>query len=183
MNWRSFFLGLLSGLLSSAIILAGNGRLERYAIPLTPAAGPPGVRISIQGAVASPGVYRLPPGSILEDALQAAGGLQRDADAGRLNPASPLVDGQEVRVPVRTPTPASVAADSKPDPSSSGHVNLNLASAAELDDLPGIGPVLAQRIVDYRDQAGPFQSAEDLLKVKGIGSSLLAKIRDLVEAP
>lgn len=181
-SWRNFILGLLIGLLSSALILIGNGRLEQYPIRLVPPSDPPGIRVSIQGAVATPGIYQLPPGSIMESALQAAGGLLPQADEGRLNRVALLTDGQEIRVPLRTPTPAA-AASSSLKPATGGKINLNMSSQTELDSLPGIGPVLAQRIIEYREQYGPFQSADDLLHVKGIGPSLLEKIRELVEAP
>jgi competence protein ComEA len=183
MNWRTFFLGLFIGLISSALILAGNGRLEKYPIQLTSPADAPGVRVSMQGAVATPGVYRLAPGSIVEDALRAAGGLLPQADSSRLNPAAALVDGQEIRVPVRTPTPSAASQATDTSSTNAGRINLNTASLAELDSLPGIGPVIAQRILDYREETGPFQSVDGLLRVKGIGSSLLEKVRELVEAP
>jgi competence protein ComEA len=182
MNWRTFFLGLFFGLIASALILAGNGRLEKYPIQLTPPADAPGVRVSMQGAVATPGVYRLAPGSIVEDALRAAGGILPQADSSRLNPAAELIDGQEIHVPVRLPTVPAAQATATGS-SKTGRINLNTATLAELDSLPGIGPVIAQRILDYREETGPFQSVDGLLRVKGIGSSLLVKIRELVEAP
>lgn len=182
-SWRSFFLGLLCGLLSSALILISNGRLNSHPITLSTPGEPPGVRVSIQGAVASPGVYRLPPGSINEEGLRAAGGPLPAADLSRVNLAAVLNDGQELKVPFRTPTPAAVVSTQTGEPAVDGLLNINTASAAELDTLPGIGPVLAQRIVSYREQYGFFQTVEDLLHVKGIGASLLGKIRDQIEAP
>jgi competence protein ComEA len=188
-SWRSYILGLLCGLLASALILIGNGRLEGHPITLSEPADPPGVRVSIQGAVASPGVYRLPPGSIGEEALRAAGGTLPAADLSRVNMAALLSDGQELKIPFRTPTPVatasaiSSASAASAAPAASPVINLNTASEADLDSLPGIGPVLAKRIVEYREQYGPFQTADDLLRVKGIGASLLDKIRALIEAP
>jgi competence protein ComEA len=182
-SWRSYFLGLLCGLLSSALILIGNGRLEGRAITLSAPADPPGVRVSIQGAVASPGVYHLPPGSINEEALRAAGGSLPAADLSRVNMAALLNDGQELKIPFRTPTPVMTAPAVSAVPAAGSIININTATQGDLDRLPGIGPVLAKRIIDYRDQYGPFQSAEDLLHVKGIGASLLEKIRDQIEAP
>lgn len=181
-SWRSFFIGLCAGLLSAALILIGNGRLEGKPILLSTPGEAPGVRISIRGAVVSPGIYRLAPGSIIQDALQAAGGVLPQGDTSRLNLAAPLSDGQELRIPLQTPTPAP-GTPSAPIPQNSGKVNLNTATLDELQELPGIGPVLAQRIIEYREINGPFQSVDDLLNVKGIGPSLLDKIRDLVEAP
>jgi competence protein ComEA len=177
---KSFFIGLCAGLLAAALILIGNGRLEGKPILLSTPRDSPGVRVSVRGAVVAPGIYRLPSGSIVQDALSAAGGLLPLGDASRLNLAAPLSDGQELRIPQMTPTPAP-GTPTLPFPQTGGRINLNTATPAELQTLPGIGPVLAQRIVEYRDANGPFQSVDDLLKVKGIGPSLLEKIQDLVE--
>jgi len=178
-NWASFLIGLFVGLLSAALILIGNGRLEGNPILLTPPRDPPGVRVSVRGAVVSPGVYTLASGSIVQDALQAAGGVIPQADTSRLNLAAPLSDGQEVRVPLLTPT--SAPGTPSPAPAVGGLINLNTATQAELESLPGIGPVIARRIVEYREANGPYQSIDDLLNVEGVGASLLNKIRDLVE--
>ena len=181
-SWRNFLLGLCVGLLSAALILIGNGRLEGRPIVLNTPADPPGVRVSVQGAVRTPGIYKLAPGSIVQDAVYAAGGLLPNGDPSRLNLAAPVADGQELRIPFQTPTPA--AGTPSPAVTPAGRkINLNIATLEELDSLPGIGPVLAQRILEYRETYGPFQSVDDLLHVKGIGSALLEEIRDLVEAP
>jgi competence protein ComEA len=179
---RIFLLGLFVGLLSAALILIGNGRLEGRPIVLNTPADPPGVRVSVQGAVRAPGLYHLAPGSIVQDAVFAAGGFLPGADSSRLNLAAPVADGQELRIPFQQPT--SVAGTPSPAATPAGRkINLNTATLEELDSLPGIGPVLAQRIIDYRETYGPFQSVDDLLRVKGIGPALLENIRDLVEAP
>ncbi|MBN2086617.1 MAG: ComEA family DNA-binding protein [Anaerolineales bacterium] len=178
-TWQSFLMGLGAGLISAALILVGNGRMEGKPILLSTPLDPPGVRVSVRGAVVAPGIYTLPPGSILQDALQAAGGALPRADTSRLNLAAPLSDGQDVRVPLITPTP--LPGTPQPTPPGGGKINLNTATLAELESLPGIGPVLAQRIIDYRETNGPFQSVDDLLNVEGVGQSLLNKIRDLVE--
>ncbi len=179
-SWHSFIIGLCAGLISAALILIGNGRLEGKAILLSTPLDPPGVRVSVRGAVVAPGVYRLAPGSIVQDALEAAGGVLPEGDASRLNLAAPLSDGQEVRVPLIAPSPAPGTPQTATS-SGSGKINLNTATLEELESLPGVGPVLAQRIIEYRDQHGPFQSVDDLLNVDGIGPALLNKIRDLVE--
>ena len=181
-SWRSFFIGVCAGLISAALILIGNGRLEGKSILLSTPLDPPGVRISVRGAVVSPGIYRLASGSIVQDALLAAGGVLPQGDTSRLNLAALLSDGQELRIPLQTPTPAA-GTPLAPVPQSGGKINLNTATLVELESLPGVGPVLAQRIIEYRETYGPFQSVEDLLHVKGIGPSLFEKIRDLVEAP
>jgi competence protein ComEA len=179
-NWKFFLLGLFAGLLSAALILIGNGRLEGRSILLNTPADPPGLRISVQGAVRAPGLYDLAPGSIVQDAVFAAGGFLSNADSSRLNLAAPLTAGQELRIPFQIPTPLPGTPSLAPT-SAGRKVNLNTATLAELDSLPGIGPVLAQRIIDYRQTHGPFQSVNDLLRVKGIGPALLEDIRGLVE--
>jgi competence protein ComEA len=179
-SWKVFLIGLFGGLLSAALILIGNGRLEGNPILLSPPQDPPGIRISVRGAVLSPGVFVLAPGSIVQDALQAAGGVLPSADTSRLNLAAPLSDGQEVRVPLQTPSPqGGTPAAGLPD--EGARINLNTATRSELESLPGVGPVLAQRIIDYRETHGPFQTVDELLNVKGIGTALMEKIRDLVE--
>jgi competence protein ComEA len=179
-SWRSFFIGVCTGLLATALILIGNGRTTGKPILLSTPREAPGVRVSVRGAVVAPGIYRLPPGSIVQDALQAAGGILPRGDISRLNLVAPLSDGQELRIPLETPSPGP-GTPAAAGPEAGGIINLNFATAEELQTLPGIGPVLAQRIVEYRETVGPFQSVDDLLSVKGIGPSLLEKIRDLVE--
>ena len=130
------------------------------------------VVVSVVGLVARPGLVTLPGGSRVADAVEAAGGLREDADAASVNLAAVVSDGQQIAVGV--PGAPGVASGAPPTPGGgSGAVHLNAASAAELDALPGIGPVLAQRIVDHRSEHGPFQRVEDLQDVAGIGPAIL----------
>jgi competence protein ComEA len=156
------------------------------ATPL-PTATPRPLRVDVAGAVADPAVYTLPPGSIIADAIAAAGGPAEDADLDRINKAIELQDGVQVYVPHVAETPpapaiAPLAAAASPAERSAsavvlpGLIDLNTASLAELESLPGIGPKIAQLIVDGR----PYASPEDLLNVRGIGPATLGKIRDLV---
>ena len=137
-----------------------------------PAAAATGeVVVAVAGTVRRPGLVRLPAGSRVDDAVRAAGGLLPGAEPGLLNLARRLVDGEQVLVGVDPPpgaAPASGAAGSL--------VDLNAASASDLDALPGIGPVLAQRIVDWRTENGRFASVDQLREVTGIGE---AKFQDL----
>jgi competence protein ComEA len=136
------------------------------------------VAVHIAGAVASPGVYRVPAGSRAEDAITLAGGLTEDADAASINQAARLVDGQQVLVRAKTPAPAERASSSGASPG--GKLNLNLASAADLDGLPGVGPVLAQRIVERRQRSGPYQAVEQLRDEKILPASTYERVKDLV---
>ena len=128
------------------------------------------VFVSVAGRVHKPGVYRLPAGSRVADAIDAAGGALPGTDLSSINPARRLVDGEQIVVGASAP-PGSAAARL---------VNLNTATIAELDALPGVGPVLAQRIVDYRVRAGGFRSVSDLRKVEGVGDAKYAELKDLV---
>jgi competence protein ComEA len=153
---------------------------------------PPPVVVDVVGAVARPGVVRLPPGARVVDAIGAAGGSLPGADTSRLNLAAPLADGSRVAVPRLggpTPTvdPAAVSGGAAPALPGDGRpggpaapVNLNTATADALDALPGIGPATAAAIVADRAAHGPFRSVDDLGRVRGIGDAKLAQLRDLV---
>lgn len=133
------------------------------------------VYVHVSGAVADPGLYRLTPGSRVFDAVAAAGGLQDDADAEAVNLARVVDDGEQVRVPRQgetTPAAAGTAAD--------GRIDLNTADAATLEQLPRVGPAIAQRIMDWRESNGRFASVDELMAVPGIGEKMLAALRDLV---
>jgi competence protein ComEA len=144
------------------------------------------VVVHVAGAVARPGVYELASGDRVHAALDAAGGSLPEAATDALNLAAPLADGERVYVPVvgesvpPPPDPAPAGASSPPAPA--GPVDLNRATAAELDLLPGIGPATAQAIVDHRQANGPFASVDDLEAVRGIGPAKLEAIRPLVTA-
>lgn len=144
-----------------------------------PAPSPSTILVHVAGRVKRPGVYELHDGDRVIDAIQAAGGPRKDAYLDALNLAAPLADGQQVLVPRLVPGgPGGTVGTVGPGPP--GLVNVNTASAAELEALPGIGPVLAQRIVDHRTEHGPFGAVDDLLSVSGIGEATLAELRDLV---
>lgn len=171
-------------LAAAALALAACGLLlviRRPAPPIQVIEAPPsrGLVVQIDGAVARPGVYRLPPGSRLADALAAAGGLREDADASGVNRARQLRDGERVSVPSAAQT-AAAHTPAAPGPGSGGLVDLNSATATVLETLPGIGPVLARRIVEHRAFRGGFQRLEDLLQVRGVGPRLLDGLRGRV---
>lgn len=133
------------------------------------------------GAAERPGVYLLPLGSIVQDALDAAGGPTSSADLDRVNLAADLEGGQRVYVPQMTASGSStgeVVLPSKIDPEQM--ININTANASELELLPGIGPSLAKEIMDHRSANGLFNTADDLLAVSGIGPAKVELIRDLI---
>ena len=133
------------------------------------------VTVDVKGAVASPGIYSLPSGSRVQDVIEAAGGFLDEADSAQLNLAKKLSD--EDMVVVNHKDTEAGAEESGAD---SGLLDLNTAGAEDLEKLPGIGPVLSERIVEYRENNGNFQSTEDLLYVPGIGSNLFDEIQNLI---
>lgn len=149
-----------------------------------PTPTPRPLRIYVTGAVQAPDVYELPADSIVKDAITAAGGATEEADLEAINQALPLSDGAQVHVPRRQenpPTPPVISLpllQTTPGFSSgpAGRVNINTATAEELDTLPGIGPAMAQRIIEGR----PYSSIEDIQRVKGIGQATFEKLRDLI---
>lgn len=135
------------------------------------------VTVHVSGAVARPGLVAVPEGARVADALAAAGGVRPGGNLGSINLAARLLDGTHVVVPWIGDGPAPSAGDPSgrsPDPS----VEINTAGADRLTDLPGVGPVLANRILSYRETHGPFEVLEDLLDVPGIGEGKLADLRD-----
>lgn len=154
--------------------------------PNTNKAGGP-VTIHAAGAVTKPGVYRLPPGARVNDLLDAAGGATADAQVDALNLAALLEDGQRVYVPRRGELPPgaslSVGHDVLVDgrsPPSDRPLDLNTATLAQLDELPGVGPTTAQAIIDHRRRKGRFRSVDELLEVRGIGPARLETLRKKV---
>lgn len=136
------------------------------------------VVVSVVGLVVSPGLVTLPEGARVADAVAAAGGLLPEADPASVNLAAVVTDGQQVAVGV--PGAAGPAAGAAGGPAPAGPLDLNTATVADLDALPGIGPVLAQRIVDHREQHGRFASVEQLDDVPGIGPAVYGELADLV---
>ncbi|MEV5336693.1 ComEA family DNA-binding protein [Streptomyces werraensis] len=143
----------------------------------------PEIVVDVSGKVRHPGVHRLPAGSRVEDALKAAGGVRPGTRTGGLNRARFLVDGEQLVV--GGPAPAGAAAPAAPAGTGAAAgpaalVSLNTATVDQLDTLPGVGPVLAQHIVDYRTRNGGFRSVDELREVNGIGDRRFADLRDLV---
>ncbi len=146
------------------------------ATPL-PTPTPLPLRVYVCGAVQQPAVYRLPPGSLVEDAVRAAGGPAPEADLERINLAQELRDQQQVYVPRVGEEPPIPVLSGGVASASGGIVNINIATVEELEMLPHIGPSTAQRIVEYRETYGPFKSVEELMEVPGIGPAVFEEIR------
>jgi competence protein ComEA len=140
----------------------------------------PAVVVDVEGGVRRPGLVRLPSGARVADAVERAGGLTRSADRSGVNLAAPVSDGQQVLVPRRGGAPIAGGAAVPAGGSSSGPLSLSSATAEQLDTLPGVGPVTAQKIVDYRTQHGAFHSVEELDAIPGIGPARLADLQGLV---
>ncbi len=142
-------------------------------------ASPSTIVVAVTGTVRQPGLVRLPAGSRVADAVEAAGGVLPGTDLGYLNLARKLTDGELVPVGIAPQgTGGEAPAGGGPVPDSK--VDLNTAGTTELQSLPGIGPVLAQRIIDYRTRNGGFRSLDDLRKVDGIGTARFDQLKDLV---
>lgn len=167
---------------------AGGGRSAGGAGGV-PGAGGGEVVVDVSGKVRSPGMQRLPAGSRVADALKAAGGVRPGADTAGLNRARLLIDGEQVAVgapaappagPAGPAAPGAGAAAGSPGASPAAPVALNTATAEQLDELPGVGPVLAQHIIDYRTEHGGFRSVDELREVNGIGDKRYADLQNLV---
>jgi competence protein ComEA len=178
--WLGLGFGVLGGLLSAGIILLVSSQPRGRAVQLQPAPTAAPILVHVSGSVLNPGVYALPRSSRVQDAIQAAGGLLPEADEQILNLAAPLKDGERIKVPSQRPTDALLAPGSAASTPGSGLINLNWATQAELESLPGIGPEMARRILDYRDQNGPFASIEAIQQVPGIGPATYARIQDRI---
>ncbi len=163
-------------LAAATLMLAAAGVLlvaRRPAPPIRIIEAPTTSELAVQvdGAVARPGIYRLVSGARVADALAAAGGVSADADLGAMNRVRRVRDGEHIVVP-RAAAPGSISASGP-----LATLDLNSATAEALESLPGVGPVVARRIVEYRSSHGGFRRVEDLLQVKGVGPRLLERLR------
>jgi competence protein ComEA len=173
--------GILFGLFLAALVWVVSRNPSGEAVILRPVPTEKPVIVHITGAVPRPGVYALPQGARLQDAISAAGGFLAEAEKSQLNLAALLEDGSRLDVPfvegaspiIGTPVPAVVTATTE-------LIDINTAGNAELEELPGIGPTTAQRIIEYREQNGPFVSTEDIINVPGIGPGTYERIKDLI---
>ncbi|HSC91611.1 MAG TPA: ComEA family DNA-binding protein [Gaiellaceae bacterium] len=178
---------LAAALVVLLVVVVGARRLASAGTAAQPVAAPVRVAapaaarrvlVHVAGAVRRPGLYRLEEGDRVADALARAGGPTRRADLAAVNLAAPVADGTQVLVPRRV---AAGAASAPTSPGAArGPVRLNVATVEELDTLPGIGPVTAQKIVDWRQAHGAFRGVDDLDAVPGIGPARIEQLRELV---
>lgn len=178
----TLLIGIIIGLLSAALLTLLNSGPRGHPIELSLPPTPEPLRVHVCGAVNQPGVYQLAPGSIVQQAIEAAGGPTSSAEMSALNLAAHLEDGQQVYVPQleQHSTPLLINSSSINPAPPQQLVNINTATAAELDLLPGIGPSLAQNIIEHRQMYGPFTSIGDLINVPGIGPAKLDGLRGLI---
>lgn len=178
---KYLIIGLLLGLLSAALILIVSAPTHGEPVTLLPTPEQPKVSIYITGAVQKPGVYELPPGSRIENAIQAAGGWMITADKSAVNLAAVLEDEESIYVPHLGEKTLTPKPEKKLTPTLTGQlININTASVELLDQLPGIGPAKAGEIVSYRQKYGAFDTIEEILNVPGIGPGIFEDIRDLI---
>ena len=182
----------LLGVALVALLVLGGWYVSRGGPSAAPAAAPAiavhegdgsgggKVLVHVAGAVREPGVYRLRSGSRVDDAVGRAGGATRRADLTQVNLAAKVEDGRQIVVPRRVTAGAPGAAGAAPPQQPGVPLNLNTATLEQLDELPGVGPATAQKIVDYRDEHGGFGSVEELGQVPGIGDVRLASLREQV---
>jgi competence protein ComEA len=180
--------GVLAGFLLAGVLYAVTRLPTGTPVPLEPPPTRVPLEVHVIGAVLRPGVYVFVDGSRVQDAITAAGGLAAGADPDALNLAAKLDDGQQLDVPYLGGSPPAPAPTSgfrvlpaEPTATPAANlININTAAVDQLESLPGIGPTIAQNIVDYRTVHGPFAHIEDIMNVAGIGPSTFDSIKDLI---
>lgn len=190
-GWGIVF-GILCGLLGAGIILVASARPRGQPVKLIPPPTAAPIIVHVSGAVSQPGVYTLPRESRVQAALEAAGGILPEANVNAINLAAFIKDGTQLWVPFQTSGPPQFTPRSNTSPvpenedmepvyqTQDGLININTATQNELEALPGIGPVMAQRIITYREENGPFAHIEDIEKVPGIGPVRFEQMRALI---
>ncbi len=173
--------GFIAGFLGAGLLFLLTRQPQGKPITLYPPPTSAPYKIYVSGAVYNPGVYDMPPGSRMQDAISHAGGFLPDANTQKLNLAASLNDGMQINVPF-SPSASQVKTGGNIE---AGTVqvfplDINTASLEELDKLPDIGPSTAQRIIDYRNENGRFEDIQDIEKVPGIGPVTFEKIKDLI---
>ncbi len=175
--------GVLFGLFIAVLVWVVARNPSGQAVTLRPVPTEKPIVVQISGAVPRPGVYALGQGSRVQDAISAAGGFLAEANKTGINLARALEDGEQLDVPYMeggSPVIQDVSTAVATAASNAELININIASQAELESLPGIGPTTAKKIIQYREQNGPFLTAEDIINVSGIGPGTYERIKDLI---
>lgn len=186
-------IGLLAGLILAGALFLVTRLPSGEPVKLLPSPTQPSITIQILGAVVHPGVYTFAQGSRVQDAVNAAGGLLSTADTSSVNLVAKLEDGQQLTIPIGNGTESGGGSSSgssnapfivltTPTIPAGNLVNINTATLTQLESLPGIGPTAAQKIIDYRNQHGPFKTIQDLTNVPGIGPATVDSIRNYITA-
>ncbi len=179
-TWQALLLGIFFGLLCCAVILLVSSPPKGTPVILLPTHTPGKITIDISGEVKSPGVYELPFNSRVNDALIAAGGLLPNGNTQVINLAAKINDGQKIFIPSIETKSESIPIESITQPSNiapGGLININTADQASLETLPGIGPGKAADIITFRQNNGPFDTIEEIMKVTGIGPKTFEEIK------
>jgi len=181
--------GVLGGFVLAGALFFVVRAPTGQAITLQPAPTKEPIAVHVLGAVPRPGLYILPEDSRVQDAINAAGGLLSAAEAGSINLAARLEDGQQLDILYRegeqpaenfSVLPPEETAPGPGLPPNADLIDINSATLEELDTLPGIGPTTAQKIIDYREENGPFATIEDIMNVSGIGPATFENLKDLI---
>jgi competence protein ComEA len=187
-------MGVLAGFLLAGVVFFISRLPSGETIALQPAPTLAPIAVDVTGAVTHPGLYKFPEGSRVQDAIDAAGGLLAEADTTAINLAARLEDGRQLNIPYQDgsapaateppvfsfSSPDDTSSDATPEPSSTELIDINTATAEQLDTLPGIGPTTAQKIINYRETNGPFATIEDIMNVSGIGPATFDNIQSLI---
>ena len=186
-------LGVIAGFILAGTLVFVSRAPAGEPIVLQPAPTTAPIEVHVIGAVPRPGLYKFPEGARVQDAVDVAGGLLSSADENAINLAALLEDGQQLDIPylagsepadLNTRQQSELPLSESPTPASNDSeaelVNINTATLEELDTLPGIGPTTAQKIIDYREENGPFSVIEDIMNVSGIGPATFEDLKDLI---
>ncbi|MBN1305554.1 MAG: helix-hairpin-helix domain-containing protein [Anaerolineales bacterium] len=178
-KYLDILIGALIGLASTGILWLVVGQPRGEPVTLEPPPTKIPLVVYVTGGVPRPGLYSLPEGSRIQDAIEAAGGFIAGADEDSINLAERIEDGQRLDIPVLE----DIESDVGPAPTGEAPlelININLATLDELDNLPGIGPTTAQKIIDYREENGEFEKIDDIMEVAGIGPATFEDIKALI---